>query len=225
MNELNAALLHIIEQAIETTTEGITISDARLPNNPLIYANPAFYEVTGYTPEETLGYNCRFLQGAGTDPNAVQAIREAIASGGSSVVELLNYQKDGTPFWNRLSIVPIYDANGILTNFVGIQSDQTVVKEAERAKAQLAAMRATMQTVNDVVRNFMSNVDYFQMQFEDTNGANAEISAEYEEAKGSVLATLTMLSAATEYHDRELLRGIVGIDLAAIAPTPNSRIE
>lgn len=184
----------------------------------MIYANPAFYQITGYAPEETIGYNCRFLQGAGTDPNAVLAIRQALAAGTGSITELMNYRKDGTAFWNRLSIVPIYDADGRLTNFVGIQSDLTAVKEAERAKAQLAAMRATMQTVNDVVRNFMSNIEYFRLQVEDGTEDDKTLIAEYEDAVRMTLAKLTQLSLATEYREQEVLRGIVGIDLAAISP-------
>lgn len=224
MTNLSAALLQVIEQAVHNTTEGITIADARQPDFPLIYANPAFYQVTGYTPEETIGFNCRFLQGAATDPNAVRAIREGLASSTRTVVELVNYRKDAGAFWNRLSIVPILDGAGTLTHFVGIQSDLTSVKEAERAQAQLAAMRATMQTVNDIVRNFMSNIDYFRLQTEEGNGADAALSAEYEAVTRSVLDKLTILSSATEYRERELVRGIIGIDLAALAPPTDPRV-
>ncbi len=131
----------------------------------------------------------------------------------------MNYRKDGTAFWNRLLIVPIYDADGTLMNFVGIQSDLTAVKEAERAKAQLAAMRATMQTVNDVVRNFMSNIEYFRLQVEDGAGDDKTLIAEHEDAVRTTLAKLTQLSSATEYREQEVLRGIVGIDIEAISPT------
>lgn len=139
-------LLNVIEQAMYRTSESITLTDARLPDAPLIYANPAFYRVTGYTPEESIGYNCRFLQGQDTDPEVVATIRRTLAAHEECVVELLNYRKDGTPFWNRLSIVPIFDDEGTLTHFVGFQSDLTAKKEADKAKAQLEALQATMQT-------------------------------------------------------------------------------
>lgn len=218
MQELNTTLLSVIGQAIQSTSEGITISDARQPEQPLIFANPAFYQVTGYTPAETIGYNCRFLQGAETDPHAVQSIRAALTEQRSCVVELLNYRKDGSTFWNRLSIVPIFDQDQTLAYFVGIQSDLTAAKEAEKAKAQLAAMRATMQTVNDVVRNFMNNVEYFRMMVAEGMASDPTLVAEYEEAVEATLSKLTTLSAAREYREHEVLRGIVGIDLDAIVP-------
>src|SRR4028118_2372442 len=121
MTTPNDGLLNVIKQAIHRTSESITITDPRLPDNPLIYVNPAFYQVSGYTAEETIGRNCRFLQGPDTDQRAVATIRHGLEEREQCVVELLNYRKDGTPFWNRLSIVPIFDDNGLLTHFVGFQ--------------------------------------------------------------------------------------------------------
>lgn len=206
------ALLHVIEQAIHSTSEGITIADASLPDLPLVYVNPAFYEVTGYGPEETIGYNCRFLQGPETSVEAVATLRASITAGERCTVELLNYRKDGTPFWNRLSIVPIFD-NGMLTHYVGIQSDVTAVKEVDKAREQLAAMRSTMSTVNDVVRNFLNNVEYFRLQLEEPGVDKSTLLAEYEDVMGKTLDTLTILSSAQIFREREVLRGIMGIDL------------
>lgn len=222
MQELSMTLLGVIGQAVQSTSEGITISDARHPNQPLIYANPAFYQVTGYTPAETIGFNCRFLQGADSDQQAVHTIREALGNEASCTVELLNYRKDGSPFWNRLSIVPIFDRDGTLTYFVGIQSDLTAAKEAEKARAQLAAMRATMQTVNDVVRNFMHNLEYFRIMSAEGRDRDPSVIAEYEEAFNTTLRKLTQLSSAKEYREHKVLRGIAGIDLDAISPPSDS---
>jgi rsbT co-antagonist protein RsbR len=127
----NELWLH--DQALQSAVNGISISDATKPDNPLIYVNPAFEHMTGYTAEDTLGKNCRFLQGPDTDPAAIEAIRAAIREGRSCLVTLLNYRKDGTPFWNEFSIAPIYDDNGTLTNFVGIQQDVTARVQAEIA--------------------------------------------------------------------------------------------
>ena len=87
--------LALKDRALDVAAEGITIADARLPDRPLIYANEGFERVTGYAVAEVVGRNCRFLQGAGTDPAAVAEQREC-------VVEILNYQRDGTTSWNRL---------------------------------------------------------------------------------------------------------------------------
>ena len=102
MSDSSVSLFHVIEQAIRSTSEGITVADASQPDMPLIYANPAFYQVTGYTPAETIGSNCRFLQGPDTSPEAIATIRAALQAREHCTVEMLNYRKDQTPFWNRL---------------------------------------------------------------------------------------------------------------------------
>jgi PAS domain S-box-containing protein len=119
------------DRALSAAAEGITIADARAPDRPLIYVNEGFTRLTGYSAEETLGSNCRFLQGPKTDPATVRQIREAISEERGCEVELLNYRKDGTPFWNRLSITPIRNKAGITTHYVGVQSDVTRRKHAE----------------------------------------------------------------------------------------------
>jgi PAS domain S-box-containing protein len=101
--------LALKDRALDVAAEGVTIADGRLPDRPLIYANEGFERVTGYRVAEVLGRNCRFLQGPGTDPVAVAEIRDAVAEHRECVVEILNYRKDGTTFWNRLSITPVRD--------------------------------------------------------------------------------------------------------------------
>ena len=81
-----------------------------------------FEEQTGYAPEEVLGQNCRFLQGPDTDPNAVEAIRAALKARTTFTIDILNYRKSGEPFMNRLRIRPLFDENGELTYYVGVQN-------------------------------------------------------------------------------------------------------
>ena len=133
----------IRDRAVVAAGLAFTISDPRLPDNPLVFVNPAFERTTGYSREEVQGRNCRFLQGTDTDPAAVQAVRDALASREHRTVTLLNYRKDGTAFWNELSLSPVFDATGELTHYVGIQSDVTtrVAVEQERER-HLAAERA-----------------------------------------------------------------------------------
>lgn len=134
-------LLDLLERAIDETAEGITISDALQPDNPVIFANKGFERLTGYTAQEIVGRNCRFLQGPQSDLYTVSQIRQAIQEGAECTVELLNYRKDGTPFWNRLSITPLRDRSGRITHFAGIQSDITELRETqeqlERANREL----------------------------------------------------------------------------------------
>jgi sigma-B regulation protein RsbU (phosphoserine phosphatase) len=126
-----AEWLALKDKALDVAAEGITIADARLPDQPLIYANEGFERMTGYTVDEVLSRNCRFLQGPLTHADDVAAIRAALDSRRPCVVELLNYRKDGTTFWNRLSITPVRDASNEVTHFIGIQSDVTARRLAE----------------------------------------------------------------------------------------------
>jgi len=111
----------------------VTIADARLHDNPIIYANAGFQRLTGYSVEEVLGRNCRFLQGPDTDHDTLERLRLALHQKRACTVQLLNYRKDGTSFWNRLSITPVHDASGNVTHFIGVQSDVTEQKVAEQA--------------------------------------------------------------------------------------------
>ena len=131
------------DRAVVAAGLSFTISDPRLPDDPLVFVNPAFERTTGYSRDEAQGRNCRFLQGPDTDPADVQRIRDALAAQEHVVVTLLNYRKDGTAFWNELSLSPVYDAAGELSHYVGIQADVTarVLIEQERAR-HLAAERA-----------------------------------------------------------------------------------
>jgi PAS domain S-box-containing protein len=124
-------LLDLLERAIDATAEGITISDATQPDNPVIFANEGFERLTGYAAHEIVGRNCRFLQGPRTDLYTVREIRQAIETGTACTVELLNYRKDATPFWNRLSITPLRDRSGHITHFAGIQSDITELRQTQ----------------------------------------------------------------------------------------------
>jgi sigma-B regulation protein RsbU (phosphoserine phosphatase) len=124
-------LLDLLERAIDATAEGITISDALQPDNPVVFANKGFERLTGYAAHEIVGRNCRFLQGPQSDLYTVREIRQAIEQGIECTVELLNYRKDGTPFWNRLSIAPLRDRSGRITHFAGIQSDITELRETQ----------------------------------------------------------------------------------------------
>jgi two-component system, NtrC family, sensor kinase len=129
-------ILWLYDRAMAATSTGIVISDATNPEHPIIYCNPAFEKMTGYKRREILGKNCRFLQGSDTDPEAVKIIRQALQTESECQVTLKNYRKDGTAFWNALSISPVRDRTGKLTHFIGVQRDITDRKQAEEALQQ-----------------------------------------------------------------------------------------
>ena len=100
----------------------ISISDAQRPDRPLIWVNAAFTRLTGYPLDEAVGRNCRFLQGAGTDPRTVARIRTELDAGRTIATVVRNYHRDGTPFWNQIVITPVTDDTGLVTHLVGIQA-------------------------------------------------------------------------------------------------------
>jgi PAS domain S-box-containing protein len=125
------ATVRLHERCFSAIAQGLLITDPNQPENPLVYVSPAFERITGYSPAEVLGRNCRFLQGKETDPSVVREMRHAIRQGRDCAVELLNYRKDGTPFWNNLTIVPVKDEAGRLTHFVGVMTDVTERRRLE----------------------------------------------------------------------------------------------
>lgn len=121
------------ERAVTAATSGIVITDARNPDHPIIYVNQGFERLTGYTAAESLGHNCRFLQGADADAATCAHVRQALATGQTCQVVLRNYRKNGTPFWNELVLSPVRDDAGTLTHFIGVQEDVSARVQADEA--------------------------------------------------------------------------------------------
>ncbi|PSL45907.1 PAS domain S-box-containing protein/diguanylate cyclase (GGDEF)-like protein [Salsuginibacillus halophilus] len=117
---------------IEHIHTGVAISDPKQPDNPLIFVNPAFTEITQYTIEDVLGRNCRFMQGPETSVDTIKELRNAIQRREPVVVEILNHKKDGSIFWNELRISPVYDDDDELLYFIGLTTDVTERKENEK---------------------------------------------------------------------------------------------
>jgi diguanylate cyclase (GGDEF)-like protein/PAS domain S-box-containing protein len=134
------------QRAMAQSANGIVIVDALLPDMPIVYVNPAFERITGYNRDEVLGRNCRFLQRRDGGQSERHLIRDAIDRGDDVQVVLRNYRKDGTLFWNELSVSPVRDGSGRITHFVGIQNDIT---ERKRQEAELAH-RATHDSLTDL---------------------------------------------------------------------------
>ena len=127
----------LLAAAVMSASNGVVIADARRKNMPLIFVNPAFERITGYPAEEVIGTNCRFLQGDEKKQGGLATLRNALSSGQSCSVVLRNYRKDGKPFWNELYVAPIWDDEGELTHFLGIQTDVTRRVEAENVQHRL----------------------------------------------------------------------------------------
>nr|AML79541.1 putative LOV domain-containing protein [Hedwigia ciliata] len=124
-----------IKDALSTFQQTFVVSDATQPDFPILYASAGFFTMTGYTPKEVIGRNCRFLQGPGTDASDVARIRDALKDGKSFCGRLLNYKKDGSAFWNLLTITPIKDDDGNVLKFIGMQVEVSKHTEGRKQTA------------------------------------------------------------------------------------------
>jgi PAS domain S-box-containing protein len=141
--------------AVERTRMPMVITDPRQTDSPIVLANRAFLELTGYAPDEVIGRNCRFLQGPDTAPSAVAEIRAALAERREATVELLNYRKDGSSFWNQLAISPVCDDQGQLLYVFGSQLDVT---EERRARVLESTERRLLREVDHRTMNVLALV-------------------------------------------------------------------
>ncbi|UMY17499.1 PAS domain-containing protein [Methylobacterium organophilum] len=140
--------------AVETTRMPMIVTDPYQPDNPIIFANNAFLRMTGYTVEELVGRNCRFLQGPETDQATLAEVRRAIQARKEIATEILNYRKDGTSFWNALFVSPVYDKNGNLVYFFGSQLDVSRRRDAEDALHQAQKMESLGQLTGGIAHDF-----------------------------------------------------------------------
>jgi hypothetical protein len=147
----------VLAAAVAAAPTGVVVSDPRLPDCPIVYANPAFHRLTGYAPEEVIGRNCRFLQGPGTDPAAIAAIRAAIAAASPIDITLVNHRKNGRRFQNELHISPVFGPDGRVSAFLGIQHDVTARLRAEAGERRA---RARAERANAEKSDFLAFVSH-----------------------------------------------------------------
>lgn len=114
-------------QTLVASQQNFVLSDPSLPDNPIVYVSEGFCRMTGYKRQDVIGRNCRFLQGPGTDPAAVDIIRQGVREGRDISVCLLNYKADGKPFWNQFFMAPLKDGAGQVVNFVGVQCEVNTI--------------------------------------------------------------------------------------------------
>ena len=140
--------------AVKTTRMPMIVTDPNQPDNPIVFANPAFINMTGYGWDELVGANCRILQGPDTDRDTVAEIRDAIERRQEVSVEVLNYKKNGAAFWNALFISPVFDADDRLIYFFASQLDITRRRDAEESLRQAQKMEAVGQLTGGVAHDF-----------------------------------------------------------------------
>lgn len=143
--------------AIEVAPIGIVISDPALPDNPIIFVNQSFTNITGFTRDEAIGRNCRILQGIHTDKEAARILSAKVKAIESTSAVILNYRKDGTQFWNDLKISPVFNKTGTLTNFIAMQSDITAIRATQE---DLIRAKELAERVTHVKSNFMAMISH-----------------------------------------------------------------
>jgi PAS domain S-box-containing protein len=160
--------------ALQMTRMPMTLTDPNQPDNPIVFANKAFLDLTGYEEHEILGRNCRFLQGAETDRDAVAELRAAIDAKEAIALELINYRRDGSSFWNAVFIAPVLGPDGELLYFFASQLDVTRRRESEQSFRQAQKMEAIGQLTaglahdfNNLLQVVSGNIDIVASQVED----------------------------------------------------------
>ncbi|NET42174.1 PAS domain S-box protein [Okeania sp. SIO2B3] len=198
----NEEHLELMKRALDSSNNGIVITDATQPDNPIIYVNPSFQRITGYKTEELIGKNCRFLQGKSTNQLAISKLRNAILHGQECHVILQNSRKDGTNFWNELFVAPVYNSQQHLTHFIGIQTDVT---ERFRWEAELfiksQALEKFSSSLKQLHRIATCNYNNIEELFADYLQAGCEIFGTDTGVIGEVKEELYMITAVQSKQD------------------------
>ena len=177
-----------VARAVDEAPIGLSLSDPDLEDYPLVYINDAWTEWTGYEQADVLGRNPRLLQGPETDPDTVERLGKAVANEEQITVEIRNYRKDGTPFWNELTVAPIYGDDGELAHYVGFQNDVTDRKRAERLAEEraekLTAEREALDRVLGRVNGLLSEITRILVEGTDAESISQEVCAEIADEPG-----------------------------------------
>ena len=200
--------------AIETTRMPMIVTDPYQADNPIVFANRAFVSMTGYSLEEVMGQNCRFLQGPGTDPSSVAAVLEAIKQRHETSVELLNYRKDGTTFWNALYISPIFDENKELVYFFSSQLDVSRRRDMEEALGQAQKMEALGQLTGGIAHDFNNllqvmsgHLDLLEFRRKAGTMTDAALDRGLGNIRSSIVKTSTLTQQLLAFSRKQRLEG------------------
>jgi len=201
-----------VSRAVGEAPVGVSLSDPELPDYPLVYVNDAWEHHTGYPTEEAIGRNPRFLQGPGTDSETVERLSTAISEEEPITVEIRNYRRDGTPFWNELTVAPVYDADGDLAHYVGFQNDVTDRKQAEQLAEERAEKLATERRVLDRVlgrvNGLLSEISRILVESRDRETIAERVCEEIADEPGYMGGWIGDISSATGRLDVTAASGI-----------------
>ena len=202
----------IFRAAVQMSRMPMCLTDPDGEDNPIIFCNQAFEQLTGYSQEEILGRNCRFLQGEGTDREAAGEIRLSLEARQDVHIELLNYRKDGTPFWNALFISPVIDTTGRLVYFFASQLDVSRRREAEAVLQQsqrvetLGAMASSVaHEFNNLMTVVLANLERLEGEQDPIRRARQLSRARWGAERATKLTDQMLSFARRQFHDNQVL--------------------
>jgi PAS domain S-box-containing protein len=222
--------LRLLERAVTASTNSISITDPSHPDSPLVYVNPAFERTTGYAAEEVLGRNCRFLQGEDRDQPALGALRAAIREERHCTVVLRNYRKNGTLFYNELSVYPVRDENDRVMNFVGVQNDITERLRTEEALREIrrAERRRIARDLHDIVLQDLSgalqSLRLIHLQSR-SSGAEVDLAEELEALRRASLGLRSAVYDLRDEQERPFLESVESLVELNRRATPEREIR
>ncbi|KQP22692.1 histidine kinase [Pseudorhodoferax sp. Leaf267] len=202
--------------AVQTTRMPMLVTDPHQPDNPIIFANQAFLEMTGYSAQEIVGGNCRFLQGPDTDRSVVSRVRTAIEQRTEIAVELVNYRKDGSAFWNALFISPVLNESGELTYFFASQLDVSRRRDAEDGLRQAQKMEALGQLTGGIAHDFnnllqviLGHTDIVQRALEEPRPPREKIARSTERVRAAAERATALTQQLLAFSRKQKLHGRV----------------
>ena len=208
---------HVLDIAVDRTRMAMALADPNLPDCPLVYVNPAFEQLTGYSGAEVVGRNCRFLQGPRTDAGSVRRIASALRERRDLDEELYNYRRDGSGFWNALYMSPVFDDSGRLTYFFSSQFDVSVRRESQARQAVLLA------ELHHRTRNLIGVVEALSSQTLRGSTSLDDFARHYSGRLGALARSQKLLAeGAVDTID---LRELVETELRALGGAPGGRIS
>ena len=221
--ELAGNTSDIFFAAVQTTLMPMLVTDPRQPDNPVVFANKAFLSMTGYTPQEVLGRNCRFLQGPHTDPATIELLREAVRRREDRAVEILNYRKDGSSFWNALFIAPIFNSEGEVVLFFSSQLDVSRRRDAEESLSQARKLEALGHLTGGIAHDFnnllqivVGHLDMIGLQLVRKHVHDAGLELAIERARGAAERASSLTQQLLAFARRQRLSGRV-VNISTLA--------
>lgn len=179
----------------------LVIVNATDPGHPIVDVNEEFEKLTGYSKEEVLGKNPRFLQGNGTEKESLSQFKEDIREGKKSSAYVLNYKKDGSPFWNHFNAIPIYGEKGNVLYIAGIMHDVSAIVENVKSQSEVNSMVALVHRVCDIVSDYMNYLQLFRTYLDEETSIPKEMLQEFDANYYYLLEDIKHLNKTESFNE------------------------